>query len=92
MRVSQCFRLENLPVQDASSTFVTALADIYVKRKLEWMGHFLRELHRKFELQGRKVVMIVDKFPAHPEVLGLKAINSFCHQIQLPVHRRWIRG
>ena len=37
----------------------------------EW----LHELVRKFEIQGRNVVMIVDNCPAHPEVLGLKAIN-----------------
>ena len=37
----------------------------------EW----LHELHRKFEMQVRKVVMIVDNWPAHREVLGLKAIN-----------------
>ena len=37
----------------------------------EW----LHELDRKFEMQGRKVVMIVDNCPAHPEVSGLKAIN-----------------
>ena len=39
---SQCLRLENLPVQDASSTFVTSLADIDLKRKHGWMGHFMR--------------------------------------------------
>ena len=37
----------------------------------EW----LHELHRNFEMHGRKVVMIVNNFPAHPEVLGLKAVN-----------------
>ena len=36
----------------------------------EWL-----QLHRKFEMQGRKVVVIVDNCPAHPEVLVLKAIN-----------------
>ena len=35
------FGLENLPFQDASSTFVTSLADIDLKRKHGWMGHFL---------------------------------------------------
>ena len=37
----------------------------------EW----LHELHRKFEMQGRKFVMIVDNCPAHSKFLGLKAIN-----------------
>ena len=42
------------------------------------MGHseeWLHELDRKFEMQERKVVMIVVNCPAHPEVSGLKAIN-----------------
>ena len=39
VRRSRCLWLENLPVQDASSTFVTSLADIDLKRKHEWMGH-----------------------------------------------------
>ena len=37
----------------------------------EW----LRELDRKFESQGRKIVLVVDNGPAHPDVTGLKAIN-----------------
>ena len=41
----------------------------------EW----LRELDRKFEMHGRKIVMIVDNCPAHPEVSGLNAIK-----LQLP--------
>ena len=38
----------------------------------EW----LHELDRKFVMQRRKVVMIVDNCPANPEVSGLKAINQ----------------
>ena len=37
----------------------------------EW----LHELDRKIKMQGRRIVTIVDNFPAHPEVSGLKAIN-----------------
>ena len=37
----------------------------------EW----LPELDRKFEMQGRKIVMIVNNCHAHPEVLRLKAIK-----------------
>ena len=37
----------------------------------EW----LQELDRRFEMQGRKVVMIVDNCPNHLEVSGKKAIN-----------------
>ena len=35
----------------------------------------LHELDRKFKMQRRKVVMVVDNCPVHPEVSGLKAIN-----------------
>ena len=37
----------------------------------EW----LHELDRNFEMQGKKIVMIVDNCPAHAEVSGLKAIK-----------------
>ena len=37
----------------------------------EW----LNELDDRFEMQGRKVVTIVNNCPVHPEVSGLKAIN-----------------
>ena len=52
----------------------------YRSQKKAWMDgtlfeEWLHELHRKFEMQQRKVVMIVDNCPAHSEVLGLKAIN-----------------
>ena len=58
---------------------MTSLADIDLKKKA-WMDgtlfeEWLHELNRKFEMQGRKVVMKVDNCPAHPEVSGLKAIN-----------------
>ena len=35
------------------------------------------EFDRKFKMQGRKIVMIVDNCPAHPEVSGLTATNSW---------------
>ena len=52
----------------------------YRSQKKAWMDgtlfeEWLRELDRKFEMQGRKIVMIVDDCPAHPEVSGLKAIH-----------------
>ena len=52
----------------------------YGSQKKAWMDgtlfeEWLHELHRKFEMLGRNVVMIVDNCPAHPEVLGPKAIN-----------------
>ena len=52
----------------------------YRSQKKSWMDgtlfeEWLHELDRQFEMQGRKVIMIVDNCPAHPEVSGLKAIN-----------------
>ena len=52
----------------------------YQSQKKAWMDgtlfeEWLHELDRKFEMQERKVFMIVDNCPAHPEVSGLKAIN-----------------
>ena len=52
----------------------------YRSQKKTWMDvtlfeEWLHELYHKFKMQGRKVVMIVDNFPAHPEVSGLKAVN-----------------
>ena len=52
----------------------------YRSQKKAWMdgtlfAEWLHELDRKFEMQGREIVMIVDNCPAHPEVSGLKAIN-----------------
>ena len=35
----------------------------------------MHELDRKFEMQGRKVAIIVDNCPAHPDISGLQAIN-----------------
>ena len=37
----------------------------------EWV----REQDRKFEREGRKVALVVDNYPAHPDVANLKAIN-----------------
>ena len=34
-----------------------------------------REQDQKFEREGRKVALVVDNCPAHPEVANLKAIN-----------------
>ena len=52
----------------------------YPSQKKAWMdgslfGEWLHVLERKFEMHGKKVVVIVDNCPAHPEVSGLKAIN-----------------
>ena len=52
----------------------------YRTQNKAWMNgvlfeEWLREIDRKFEREGRKIVMIVDNFPAHPDVPVLKAIN-----------------
>ena len=64
-------------------------------QKKAWMDgtlfeEWLHELHRKFEMQGRKVVMIA--LPIQKFYVWKLSIYSFCHQTPLPVHRRWIRG
>ena len=78
----RCFRhIRNLPCR-------------YRSQKKAWMDgtlfqEWLHELDRKFEMQGRKVAMVVDDCPAHPDVSGLKAINlqflppntTFCTQL-----------
>ena len=48
----------------------------YRSQKKAWMdGTVFEEWLHELEMQGRKVVMIVDNFPAHPQVSGLKVIN-----------------
>ena len=34
-----------------------------------------RERDRKFKRKGQKIIIIVDNFPAHPEIKGLKSID-----------------
>ena len=52
----------------------------YRSQKKAWMDgtlfeEWLRELDRKFDMQGRKIVLVVNDCPAHPDISGLKAIN-----------------
>ena len=75
----KCFKLVcNLPCR-------------YWSQKKAWtdgtlFDEWLHELDHKFEMQRRKVVMIVNNCPAHPEVSGLKAINL---QFLLPNTTSW---
>ena len=51
----------------------------YRSQKKAWMGEMLFEewwhkLGCKFEMEGRKIVVIVHNCPVHPEVSGLKVI------------------
>ena len=60
--------------------YVCNLPYKYRPQKKVWMDgalfeEWLCELDRKFEMQGRKFVMIVDYCPDHPKVSGLKAFN-----------------
>ncbi|XP_057305332.1 tigger transposable element-derived protein 4-like [Hydractinia symbiolongicarpus] len=52
----------------------------YRSQKKSWMDgtlfkEWLRELDRKFTMQERKIVMVVDNCPSHPDVSELKSIN-----------------
>ena len=59
----------------------------YRAQKKSWMDsslfeEWVREQDRKFERQGRKIALIVDNCPAHPQIANLKAI----HLVFLPPH------
>ena len=52
----------------------------YRAQKKSWMDsslfeEWVREQERKFERQGRKIALIVDNCPAHPQISNLKAIH-----------------
>ena len=89
VRRSQCLWLENLPVQDASSMFVTSLADIDLKRKHGWMGSFLRNgctssivswKCKEERLLWQSIITLpIQKFQDWK-----LSIYIFCHQIPLP--------
>ena len=51
----------------------------YRSQRKAWMdrtlfNRWLRELDRKFEMQGRKIVMIFDNYPANPELRSYQLI------------------
>ena len=52
----------------------------YRSQKKSWMDgalfeEWVRELHRKFLREGRKIALIVDNCPAHPLIEGFSAIQ-----------------
>ena len=52
----------------------------YRAQNKSWMDsklfeEWVREQDRKFECEGRKVALVVDNCPAHPDVADLRAIN-----------------
>ena len=52
----------------------------YRGQKKAWMDgndieEWPRERDRKFKRKGQKIIIIVDNFPAHPEIKGLKSID-----------------
>ena len=90
MRQFWCLWLENLPVQDASSTFVTSLADMDLKRKHGWMGHFLRNgcTSSIVSSKCKEERLLWQSIKSNWKL----SIYSFSHQIPFPVHSRWISG
>jgi hypothetical protein len=64
----RCFKnVKKLPVQ-------------YLANKKAWMTseiflNWLHKLDRKFEREGRRILMLVDNCPAHPKIENLKAVT-----------------
>ena len=59
---------------------VKSLPCQYKAQKKAWMDSdiftgYVKKLDAKFETEGRKIVLIIDNCPAHPEVTGLKAVE-----------------
>ena len=53
----------------------------------------VRELDGKFEKEQRKVALIVDNCPAHPNIGGSKSVQIFFYLlIQLLLYNPWIKG
>ena len=68
----------------------------YRSLKKAWMDgtffeEWLHELDCKFGMQGRKVDRIIS-LPIQNFQDWKLSFYSFCNQIPLPVHTRWIRG
>ena len=55
----------------------------------EWV----RELHGKFEKEQCKAALIVDNYPAYPEIEELKSVQIFFYlPIQRLLYNSWIKG
>lgn len=59
---------------------VTSLPCQYKPQRKSWMdseifSDYVRKLDTKFDAEGRKIVLIIDNCPAHPNVDNLKAIQ-----------------
>ena len=59
---------------------IKTLPTLYTSNKKAWMtseifSDWLRKLDKKFTKKGRKVAMIVDNCPAHPQIRGLRSIE-----------------
>ena len=66
----------------------------YLSQKKAWMDgtffdEWLRELDRKFEMRGRKTVMMALQIQKFQDWKLLN--NNFCRQILLLVHSQWVR-
>ena len=54
----------------------------YRNQRKSWMDgvlfeEWVREIDRKFDAEGRKIALVIDNCPAHPDIENLKAINLF---------------
>ena len=53
----------------------------------------VRELDVKFEKEQRKVSLIVNNCPAHPEIVGLKSVQIFFYLlIHCLLYNPWVKG
>ena len=59
---------------------VTSLPCQYKPQRKSWMdskifSDYVRKLDTKFDVEGRKIVLVIDNSPAHPNVDNLEAIH-----------------
>ncbi|GFN87424.1 tigger transposable element-derived protein 6 [Plakobranchus ocellatus] len=74
----RCFKnVKSLPVEYISNSKAWMTSSIFET--------WIRKLDRKYLLQGRSIVMVLDNCPAHPRIKDLKAI-SFSHLIPPATH------
>ena len=54
----------------------------YRNQRKSWMDgvlfeEWVREIDRKFDAEGRKIALVIDNCPSHPDIANLKAIKLF---------------
>ena len=71
-----CSLLERQKNSYASKASQVYLASTSPKESPGWiLKYYVRKLDKKFDAEGRKIVLIIDNCPAHPNVDNLKAIQ-----------------